>query len=75
MDKLQMLKEELKGLNVEWRTHHRDIPEQALVNGHSIVWHEYAYTTPDDPTVEVWFKGEEEPTGYVPIKGLRAKVI
>lgn len=74
MNKHKLLQEELKGLAVEWKKRYSDKVEQALVNGHLIIWHRRAYTEPDEPTVEVYFKDAEDVEGHVPIEGLRKRV-
>lgn len=74
-EKYRLLKKELKGLDVEWLEHFSGKGiNMARVNGHSIVWHKYAYTKPDSPTVEVYFRGAGDVEGYVPIEGLRKRV-
>lgn len=76
MNKLELLKKELKGLDVDWQEHFSSKGiTMAKVKGSSIVWHEYAYSDPDEPTVEVWFKWEDDVDGHVPIKGLRERII
>ena len=75
MNKHELLKKELKGLDVTWSSHGGGSEiNMARVNGHSIIWHEYAYANPDEPTVEVYFKGAEDVEGHEPIKGLRKRV-
>lgn len=75
MDKLKLLQEELKGLDVEWKSHgHDGAVDMARINGHSIIWHEWAMADADKPEVEVYFVGDDQPEGHVPIKGLRQRV-
>lgn len=74
MNKLKLVKQALAGLEVEYVEHYGDEFTQAKVNGHSIVWHKYAYADPDKPEVEVYLSGTDEPRGYVPISELRSWV-
>lgn len=82
MDKLKLLQKELKGLDVEWKSHgdlgqdlgQEGVINMATVNGHSIIWHKYAYTRPNEPTVEVYFVGDNQPERHVPIKGLGERI-
>lgn len=78
MNKHKLLKEELKGLDVTWLSRDAIVGsteiDMARVNGHSIIWHKYAYTVPYEPTVEVRFMWADDVEGHVPIKGLRKRV-
>lgn len=74
--KAKAVQDELKGLDVKYLRHYQDglTPNMARVNGHSIVWHQYAYADPGEMTVEVYFKDADDVEGHVPIKGLRKRV-
>ena len=75
VDKEALLRKELNGLAVMWNSREDNgVIDMAKVNGHSIIWHKYAYTTPDEPTVEVYFRDADDVEGHVPVKGLRERI-
>lgn len=78
MDKHKMVQKALKGLDVTYASHNDDgVIDMAKVNGYSIVWHKYAYTAPDDPSVEVmtpYSRRGDNIEPYFPISKLRELV-